>query len=45
MTTIRSYEAKTQLARLLDEVARGKRVTIAQRGREVARLDGRRCAG
>ena len=38
MTTIGSYDAKTHLARLLDEVAEGKSVTITRRGREVARL-------
>lgn len=38
MSTIGSYEAKTHLARLLDEVARGRSVTITRRGREVARL-------
>lgn len=38
MTTIGSYDAKTHLARLLDEVAEGKTVTITRRGREVARL-------
>jgi len=38
MTTIGAYEAKTHLARLLDEVAQGKSVTITRRGREVARL-------
>lgn len=38
MTTIGSYEAKTHLARLLDEVERGKTVTITRHGREVARL-------
>lgn len=38
MTTIGSYEAKTHLARLLDEVERGRTVTITRHGREVARL-------
>ncbi len=38
MTTIGSYDAKTHLARLLDEVAQGKTVTITRHGREVARL-------
>lgn len=38
MSTVGSYEAKTHLARLLDEVAQGKSVTITRRGREVARL-------
>lgn len=38
MTTIGSYDAKTHLARLLDDAERGKSVTITRRGREVARL-------
>lgn len=38
MTTIGSYEAKTHLARLLDEAEQGKTVTITRHGREVARL-------
>jgi len=38
MTTIGSSHAKTHLARLLDEVAQGKTVSITRRGREVARL-------
>lgn len=38
MTTIGAYDAKTHLARLLDEVANGKTVTITRHGREVARL-------
>lgn len=38
MTTIGSYEAKTHLARLLDEVEGGGSVTITRHGREVARL-------
>ena len=38
MTTVGSYEAKTHLARLLDEVEEGKSVTITRHGREVARL-------
>ena len=38
MTTIGAYEAKTNLARLLDEVAAGRTVTITRHGREVARL-------
>ncbi len=38
MTRIGAYQAKTHLARLLDEVERGKTVTITRHGREVARL-------
>lgn len=38
MTTIGAYDAKTHFARLLDEVAEGKSVTITRHGREVARL-------
>lgn len=38
METIGAYEAKTNLARLLDQVARGESVTITRHGREVARL-------
>ena len=38
MTTIGSYEAKTNLARLLDEVEGGRTVTITRHGRPVARL-------
>ncbi len=38
MTTVGSYEAKTNLARLLDEVEGGKTVTISRHGRPVARL-------
>lgn len=36
--TIGSYEAKTNLPRLLDEVAAGATITITKHGREVARL-------
>ncbi len=38
MRTVGSYEAKTHLARLLDEVADGGTVTITRHGRAVARL-------
>ena len=38
MNTIGSYDAKTHLARLLDEAAQGRSVTITRHGREVARL-------
>lgn len=38
MGTIGAYEAKTHLARLLEEVERGATVTITKHGREVARL-------
>lgn len=38
VTTVGSYEAKTHLARLLDEAAQGRPVTITRHGREVARL-------
>lgn len=32
------YDAKTQLPKLLDEVERGKTITITRHGRPVARL-------
>lgn len=35
---IGSYDAKTHLPRLLDQVERGDRVTITKHGRPVARL-------
>jgi len=38
MRTIGSYEAKTHLPRLLDEVASGETITITKRGKPVARL-------
>lgn len=38
METVGSYEAKTHLARLLDDAARGRSVTITRHGRGVARL-------
>ena len=38
MRTIGSYEAKTHLPRLLDEVEKGARITITKHGRPVAVL-------
>jgi prevent-host-death family protein len=38
MSTVGAYEAKTQLPRLLAEVAKGEVVTITRHGRPVARL-------
>lgn len=38
MRTIGSYEAKTHLPRLLDEVEKGERITITKHGRPVAIL-------
>ena len=38
VTTVGAYEAKTNLARLLDEVAAGRTVTITRHGRAIARL-------
>jgi prevent-host-death family protein len=38
MESIGVYEAKTHLARLLDEVERGETITITKHGRAVARL-------
>lgn len=38
MTTVGAYDAKTNLARLLDEVERGKTITITRHGHPVARL-------
>lgn len=38
MKTVGSYEAKTHLSRLLDEVARGEEVTITKHGVPVAVL-------
>lgn len=38
MRSIGSYEAKTHLPRLLDEVAKGERITITKHGRPVAVL-------
>ena len=38
METVGSYEAKTHLPRLLDEVAKGKTITITKHGVPVAQL-------
>jgi prevent-host-death family protein len=38
MDTVNVHEAKTQLSRLLDRVARGEEVIIARNGRPVAKL-------
>ncbi len=38
MRTVGSHEAKTHLARLLDQVAQGAEITITKRGKPVARL-------
>jgi prevent-host-death family protein len=38
MTAVGVYEAKTQLPRLLDRVARGERITITRHGVPVAVL-------
>ncbi len=38
MTEIGAFEAKTHLARLLDQVERGEAITITRHGRPVARL-------
>jgi prevent-host-death family protein len=38
MRTIGAYEAKTHLSRLLDEVAKGERITITKHGHPVAVL-------
>ena len=38
MKTVGSYEAKTHLTRLLDDVARGETVTITKHGVPVAEL-------
>ena len=38
MDTVGAYEAKTNLARLLDRVASGETLTITRRGHAVARL-------
>jgi prevent-host-death family protein len=38
ITSIGAYEAKTHLARLIDQVERGDSVTITKHGRPVARL-------
>jgi prevent-host-death family protein len=36
--TVNTHEAKTQLSRLLKRVALGEQITIARRGKAVARL-------
>ncbi len=38
MKSVGSYEAKTHLPRLLDEVEKGETITITKRGKPVARL-------
>jgi prevent-host-death family protein len=38
MKSVGSYEAKTHLPRLLDEVEKGERITITKHGRPVAIL-------
>lgn len=38
MKTVGSYEAKTHLPRLLDEVANGETITITKHGKPVAQL-------
>ena len=38
MITVGSFEAKTHLSRLLDQVARGEEVTITKHGTPVARI-------
>ena len=38
MQTVGAYEAKTHLAELLDQVARGERITITRHGAPVAVL-------
>lgn len=38
MQTVGSYEAKTHLPRLLDQVARGETIVITKRGVPVAKL-------
>lgn len=45
MKTIGSYEAKTHLPRLLEEVARGETYTITKHGVPVARLVPARASG
>ncbi len=39
MTTVGAYEAKTQLARLLERVAKGERIVITKHGVPVAVLE------
>ena len=38
MITVGAYEAKTNLSRLIDQVAAGEQVTITRHGAPVARL-------
>lgn len=38
MRTVNVHEAKTHLSKLLEDVARGKEITIAKAGTPVARL-------
>jgi prevent-host-death family protein len=38
MTVVNTHEAKTNLSRLLDEVAKGEEIIIARANRPVARL-------
>ena len=38
MTRVNIHEAKTQLSRLLERVARGEEIVIARAGKPVARL-------
>jgi prevent-host-death family protein len=38
MQTIQASEAKTHFLRILDEVERGKTVTVTRRGKTVARI-------
>lgn len=38
MKTVGAFEAKTHLAQLLDEVAKGERITITRHGAPVAQL-------
>jgi prevent-host-death family protein len=38
MRTVGTFEAKTHLSALLEEVERGKEITITRHGRPVARL-------
>lgn len=38
MNSVGTHEAKTQLSRLLERVAKGERFTITRHGRPVARL-------
>jgi prevent-host-death family protein len=38
VTSVGAYEAKTHLARLLEQVERGETITITKHGREIAKL-------